>query len=84
MASQHLQPVVLDTTVLRYFSSTDSVSFVTAVLKSPVVVPTVRDELERGLEMGHDYLDGAVGALDDEHPFELSRPIEIIRISAIN
>lgn len=68
MANQDPQPVVLDTTVLSNFSSTDSVSFVTAVLKSPVVVLAVRDELERGLEMGHDYLDSAVGALDGELP----------------
>ena len=36
----------------------------------PVVVPAVRDELERGLDAGHEYLDSAVGALDDELPVQ--------------
>jgi predicted nucleic acid-binding protein len=70
MASEYPQPLVLDTTVLSNFSSTDSVSLLNSILTSPVVVPAVRDELERGLEAGHDYLDTAVGALDEELPVQ--------------
>lgn len=65
MSGRYPHPVVLDTTVLSNFASTDSVSLLTAVLASPVVVPAVRAELERGLEAGHDYLDTTVRALDD-------------------
>lgn len=65
MAGQYPRPVVLDTTVLSNFSSSDSISLLIAVVESPVVVPAVRTELERGLDAGHDYLDTAVDALDD-------------------
>ena len=60
----YLQPVVLDTTVVSNFASTDSLSLLAAVLESPVVVPAVRDELERGLNAGHEYLDIADEWLD--------------------
>ena len=72
MAGRYSQPVVLDTTVLSNFASTDSISFLIAVLESSMVVPAVRDELERGLGAGHDYLDTAVDALGDGLPV---RPI---------
>jgi predicted nucleic acid-binding protein len=49
----------------RNFASTDSISFVADILTSPVVVPAVCDELERGLDAGHEYLDPAVAALDE-------------------
>jgi predicted nucleic acid-binding protein len=68
MTGGYPQPVVLDTTVVSNFASTDRISFLTAVLESPMVVPAVRDELERGLDAGHEYLDTAVDALDNELP----------------
>jgi predicted nucleic acid-binding protein len=68
MTGGYPQPVVLDTTVVSNFASTDSISFFATVLESPVVVPAVREELERGLDAGHGYLDTAVDALDDELP----------------
>ena len=68
MGGGYPQPVVLDTTVVSNFASTDSISLLVAILESPVVVPAVRDELERGLETGHEYLDTAVAALDDQLP----------------
>ena len=70
MTGRYPQPVVLDTTVVSNFASTDSVSFLVTVLESPVVVPAVRDELERGLDAGHEYLDSAASALDDELPVQ--------------
>ena len=68
MTGGYPQPVVLDTTVVSNFASTDSISLLATVLESPVVVGAVRDEVERGLDAGHEYLDTAVGALDDELP----------------
>lgn len=68
MTGGYPQPVVLDTTVVSNFASTASISLLTAILESPVVVPAVRDELERGLDTGHEYLDTAVDALDEELP----------------
>lgn len=66
MSAGYPKPVVLDTTVVSNFASTDSVSVLAEVLASPVVVPTVRDELERGLDEGHEYLETAVDALGTE------------------
>jgi predicted nucleic acid-binding protein len=68
MSREYPEPVVLDTTVLSNFASTDGISLLTTVLESPVVVPTVRDELESGLDAGHNYLAPAVDALDDGLP----------------
>lgn len=65
MADRYPQPVFLDTTVISNFASTDGMTILTAILESPAVVPAVREELEGGLEAGHDYLDTAVDALDD-------------------
>jgi len=38
----------LDATVVSNFASTDGIGFLTTLLESPVVVPAVRDEIERG------------------------------------
>jgi len=73
MSGGYPSPVVLDATVLSNFASTDGVSFLTTVLESPVVVPSVRDELERGLDAGHEYLDTVVDAFEDNLPVQ-SRP----------
>lgn len=62
------EPIVLDTTVLSNFASTDGLTLLTAVLESPVVVPAVRDELEGGKDAGHGYLDSAVDTLNDGFP----------------
>lgn len=68
MTGGYPEPVVLDTTVISNFASTDSVSVLTSVLESPIAVPAVRDELERGLDAGHEYLDTAIEMLNDELP----------------
>jgi predicted nucleic acid-binding protein len=65
MADGYPQPVFLDTTVLSNFASTGAVAFLVEVLDSPVVVPAVRDEVERGRRFGHDYLATAVEAFGD-------------------
>lgn len=48
MSRRYPQPVFLDATVLSNFASSDAVGFLETVLDSPVVVPAVRDEIERG------------------------------------
>jgi predicted nucleic acid-binding protein len=65
MAGRCPQPIFLDATVLSNYASTDSIGFLVSSLESPVVVPAVRDEIERGLRFGHDYLATAVEAFDD-------------------
>lgn len=70
MTDEYPQPVVLDATVLSNFASTDGVSLLVTVLESPVVVPAVRDELERGLDAGHEYLDTVVDALETDLPIQ--------------
>ncbi|WP_251341797.1 hypothetical protein [Haloplanus halophilus] len=40
----------------------------TTVLDSPVVVPAVREEIERGERAGYEYLDAAVAALGESLP----------------
>jgi predicted nucleic acid-binding protein len=57
--------VFLDATVISNFASTDSIEFLVSVLESPVVVPSVRDEIEQGRQFGHEYLDSAVEAFGD-------------------
>ncbi len=66
MSSGHAHPVVLDTTVLSNFASTNSISLLIAVLDDPAVVPTVYDELKQGVAGGHDYLESAVATLTEE------------------
>lgn len=70
MTGGYPQPVILDATVLSNFASADGISLLTTVLESPVVVPAVRDELERGLDAGHEYLDTVVDALEDDLPVQ--------------
>lgn len=55
------QPVVLDTTVVSNFASTDSISFLAAVLESPVVVPAVRDIRDR---LDHGEAESLLGAIE--------------------
>jgi len=65
MADRYPRPVFLDATVLSNYASTDSIGFLVSILDSPVVVPAVRDEIERGHRFGHDYLATALEAFDD-------------------
>lgn len=57
MSEGHPDPIVLDATVLSNFASTDSIDFLVEALESPVVVPAVRDEINRGTRLGYDYLE---------------------------
>lgn len=68
MADRYPTPVFLDATVLSNFASAGGVSFLTTLLEAPVVVPAVRDEIERGLSAGHEYLDGAIHSIGDGLP----------------
>jgi predicted nucleic acid-binding protein len=65
MPDRYPQPVFLDATVVSNFASTSSVDFLVHLLEAPIVVPAVRDEIERGVEHGHEYLTSAVEAFDN-------------------
>lgn len=60
------RPVVLDTTVLSNFASTESIDWIVELVERPIVVAAVRDELERGMEAGHRYLEAATRAIGEE------------------
>jgi hypothetical protein len=66
MPAGYPQPVFLDATVISNYASTNSIEFLVDVLEAPVVTPAVRDEIEQGVEFGHEYLTSAVEAFDDE------------------
>lgn len=66
MADGYPQPVFLDATVISNYASTSSIGFLGDLLETPVVVPAVRDEIEQGAELGHEYLIRAVEAFDEE------------------
>lgn len=68
MAERSPSPVFPDTTVVSNFASTDGLGSLTTVLEPPVVVPTVRDEIERGERAGCEYLGVAVDALGESLP----------------
>lgn len=80
MADGYPQPVFLDTTVISNYASTNSVEFLVHVLEAPVVVPTVRDEIEQGVKHGHEYLTRAVKAFDNGLPVS-DVPPEIGRVN---
>ncbi len=65
MPDRYPQPVFLDTTIISNYASTNSIEFLVDVLEAPVVAPAVRDEIEQGVEFGHEYLISAVEAFDD-------------------
>jgi predicted nucleic acid-binding protein len=65
MPDRYPQPAFLDTTVISNFASTSSVEFLVHLLEAPIVVPAVRDEIERGVKRGHEYLTSAVEAFDN-------------------
>jgi predicted nucleic acid-binding protein len=61
-------PVFLDATVLSNFASSGSIDWLVTLLDRPAAVPTVRDEIERGREHGHRFLDDALDALGEGIP----------------
>lgn len=61
-------PVFLDATVLSNFASSGSLGWLVALLNRPAAVQTVRDELERGREHGHRFLDDAIEVLGEGIP----------------
>ena len=65
MPDGYPQPIFLDATVISNFASTSSVEFLVHLLEAPIVVPAVRDEIERGVKHGHEYLTSAVEAFDE-------------------
>ena len=80
MPDGYPQPVFLDATAISNFASTSSVEFLVHLLEAPIVVPAVRDEIERGVKHGHEYLTSAVEAFDNG--LEVSGiPPEIGRVS---
>jgi predicted nucleic acid-binding protein len=68
MAGRYPNPVFLDATVVSNVASTDGIGFLTTLLESPVVVPAVREEIERGARAGYEYLGAAVDALGESLP----------------
>lgn len=60
------RPVFLDTTVVSNFASSQSVDTLDNILDSVAIVPAVRDELERGVDHGHEYLERAVTTIKTE------------------
>ncbi len=65
MPDGYPQPILLDATVISNFASTSSVEFLVHLPEAPIVVPAVRDEIERGVKHGHEYLTSAVEAFDN-------------------
>lgn len=76
MVEGYSQPVFLDTTVISNYASTDAIEFVVQVVEAPAVVPAVRDEIEQGVDFGHEYLTRAVEAFDEGLPIS-DEPAEI-------
>ena len=66
--AEYPQPVYLDSTVISNFASTNSIEFLVHLLEAPAVVPAVREEIERGVDYGHEYLTSAVEAFDEGLP----------------
>jgi len=64
MSEPFSRPVVLDSTVLSNYASTDSVTWLTTTLDDLQTVPAVRAELEQGCEVGYAYLEHALDAIE--------------------
>ncbi|MFC7018814.1 MULTISPECIES: hypothetical protein [Haloarcula] len=64
MPDGYPQPVFLDATVISNFASTNLIGFIVDVREAPVVTPAVRDEIEQGVDFGHEYQTSAVDAFD--------------------
>lgn len=70
MADECSPPVFLDATVCSNFASTDGIGLLVDLLDSPAVTPTVKIEIETGLDEGHDYLRDAVATFDNSLPIQ--------------
>lgn len=57
MADGSNQPVILDTTVLSNFASTQSTDHLVEILAQPMIVLAVKAELEEGRDRGYAFLD---------------------------
>jgi len=68
MADGLAEPVVLDATVLSNFASSAALSWLVELLDRPVAVDAVRDELERGRDLGYGFLVDALDALGTAIP----------------
>lgn len=62
--SQEQKPLVLDATVLRNFSSSKSISWLTSVFSELETAPAVEQELRDGVEEEYSFLQSAVRAID--------------------
>jgi len=65
MSDGYPKPIFLDATVISNYASTNSIEFLVDILEAPVVAPAVRDEIEQGVDFGHEYLTSAVEAFDE-------------------
>lgn len=65
MSDGYPNPIFLDATVISNYASTNSIEFLVDILEAPVVAPAVRDEIEQGVDFGHEYLTSAVEAFDE-------------------
>ncbi|ELY88605.1 hypothetical protein [Natrinema altunense] len=63
MSESFSLPVILDATVSSNFASTESVTWLTAVLENLTTVPAIEWELQRGIENGYPYLENALEAI---------------------
>lgn len=64
--SVETEPIVLDATVLSNFASSNSISWLTAVFTTLVTAPVVHRELRHGLEHGHEFLQPALTAVEND------------------
>jgi predicted nucleic acid-binding protein len=65
MSDGYPKPIFLDATVISNYASTNSIEFLVDILEAPVVAPAVREEIEQGVDFGHEYLTSAVEAFDE-------------------
>lgn len=70
-------PIVLDTTVLSNFASSDSIDWLSDLLAHAYTVPAVRTELSRGIDAGHTYLESAHRAIE-RNQFEIVSPADAV------
>lgn len=65
MSDGYPKPIFLDATVISNYASMNSIEFLVDILEAPVVAPAVRDEIEQGVDFGHEYLTSAVEVFDE-------------------
>lgn len=64
--SKERKPLVLDSTVLSNFASSESVSWLVSAFSELQTVPAVEEELRRGVEAGHRFLRPALAAIETD------------------